>query len=1060
MYRGRNSAASPDPAALRGEFRGAVQAAIEAYARTGHMVDAALAYAAHGVPVFPVSISSKKPVARRLNDDAGNPIDGTGGFKRATTDPEQIRKWWWRHKRHLIGIPMGLRTGVWALDVDTDIDHADDGIAAWSALQAERGSVETREHRTASEGLHLIFTWSEERPIGCSPGSLPAGMEVKAHGSYIVAPPSQRRGKDYVVSADIDPIDAPAWLYDLIGQRSEHHHVDADERREASNPFQAFTRRADPNEVEAALRVIPADCGELVWAKIASAVHHGLGEAGWPLFLAWSKTGGDSYKGEHDCRKKWKSAPKSLSEIKIGTLFYIADQADPAWRSKLKPVIAKAPAPEIGSDVKRKPPLTFQEAVSRIDEEIRYFLDEIVIGKKRNPFVDFRSECKTGNFDAPRAWAIIAPPGTWKSSIVRRQIAELLKSGSLKKVVVMIPRIEFAEEYQREFAALGIRAEILRGRTGEDDKHGPATCWAMDEVELAQDIGVKVSDYVCKKCQHNSSCPYMLKMQAEPQVWIAASNYLFHEQKVLKGADCLIIDEGFHSRGIEEDVERHSVSFDANEAVHPPLPGHLHTLFEVLIAQKGSGGLEQGAVIEAFVGLVEPGQNVMLTVELREAEMAERRRLGNELMPRLKKLREAPRSKAREVMQAAEVARIQGAQTLIKIFRELRRFVNMWSHDQREDAPIRSGRVLIEKIEDGGKLLVWRGISRITKQFQIPTLLLNVEYEKEIIEAFIPQIESPVIIEVAMPETTETTQILGAPTSATKIGDPKKKKKESDAAFLARCQRVEENRQKVRAYIVDWWRDHGMPKAVVISQKDFRYWIEPKLPDGINADHYGNTAGTNKHEDRDLAFIVGRALPGPKSVESTASTISGLQVQSVVGNNPKKFYWYPRARGEIKLRDGSIVVGRGHFHPDALANAMVRSILSELTQAYGRPRPWGRGKPLTSLLLLDEPVPGAIVDKIKYWEPGPFDEMIENGIVLTSEVDLMRLWPKTFTSVRTTRRQIKALKVPDGWRRFSYRLKGQRGGRSKAGWYDADRRGDPRGWLVERLGDLSAYETL
>ena len=50
------------------------------------MVDAALAYAAHGFPVFPLTVD-KKPVPARDRDANGKPIPGTGSFKKATTDP-------------------------------------------------------------------------------------------------------------------------------------------------------------------------------------------------------------------------------------------------------------------------------------------------------------------------------------------------------------------------------------------------------------------------------------------------------------------------------------------------------------------------------------------------------------------------------------------------------------------------------------------------------------------------------------------------------------------------------------------------------------------------------------------------------------------------------------------------------------------------------------------------------------------------------------------------------------------------------------------------------------
>ena len=57
---------------LARQLRHAVRAAIRAYARTGHMLDAALAYAAHGFPVFPLTVD-KTPVPKRDKDANGKP---------------------------------------------------------------------------------------------------------------------------------------------------------------------------------------------------------------------------------------------------------------------------------------------------------------------------------------------------------------------------------------------------------------------------------------------------------------------------------------------------------------------------------------------------------------------------------------------------------------------------------------------------------------------------------------------------------------------------------------------------------------------------------------------------------------------------------------------------------------------------------------------------------------------------------------------------------------------------------------------------------------------------
>jgi Bifunctional DNA primase/polymerase, N-terminal len=129
-----------------------VRAAIRAYDESGRMLDAALAYANFGFPVFPLSVRTKRPIPKRDPDPTGqfeDGIPGTGGVYKATTDPVQITKWWRENPKALIGLPMGEQSGVWALDIDTSEDHAD-GVAGWAEVAAQHEPIVTREHRSAA----------------------------------------------------------------------------------------------------------------------------------------------------------------------------------------------------------------------------------------------------------------------------------------------------------------------------------------------------------------------------------------------------------------------------------------------------------------------------------------------------------------------------------------------------------------------------------------------------------------------------------------------------------------------------------------------------------------------------------------------------------------------------------------------------------------------------------------------------------------------------------------------------------------------------------------------
>jgi hypothetical protein len=180
----------------------AIAAAVEAASPLG----AARALAGYGVPVFPV----------RPNGDK-KPLNAHGVYS-ATIDVNEIDRLWNRHPEALIAVPMGRRTGVFAIDADAKPPHAHDGIQAWRALVAERGGTPTltRTHLTASGGLHLIYRWPTDRPIGCPVKGLPAGVECKGEGGGIVFPPSQRGGKPYMVVIDVVPAAPSQWLVDML----------------------------------------------------------------------------------------------------------------------------------------------------------------------------------------------------------------------------------------------------------------------------------------------------------------------------------------------------------------------------------------------------------------------------------------------------------------------------------------------------------------------------------------------------------------------------------------------------------------------------------------------------------------------------------------------------------------------------------------------------------------------------------------------------------------------------------------------------------------------------
>lgn len=162
------------------------------------MIEHALEHAlGNAWPVFP--LAGKVPRTAR-------------GFKDATVNEEQIKKWWALWPDAGIGISTGKPSGLFIVDIDPR-NGGDETIAA---LQVEHGKLPlTRMVRTGGDGLHIYLRLPDGEREWVK--QLGPGVDVKADGGYVVGPPSLHpSGKPYRWVDENAPIlDAPAWLVGL-----------------------------------------------------------------------------------------------------------------------------------------------------------------------------------------------------------------------------------------------------------------------------------------------------------------------------------------------------------------------------------------------------------------------------------------------------------------------------------------------------------------------------------------------------------------------------------------------------------------------------------------------------------------------------------------------------------------------------------------------------------------------------------------------------------------------------------------------------------------------------
>ena len=182
------------------------------------MLAAALAYAAAGWPVFPVSAIDKQPLLGPLPG-----VPGSGGLHRATQQEALIRDWWREWPTAMIGLPTGPAIGAFVVDLDAGVDDKTGEIfeaeQLLANLAAEIGVAipATLTVETPRGGRHLYFPWPKARVRNRQ--GIVHRVDVRGDGGYVIAPPSQRSdGRAYRWLGDrhMIPPPAPDELLDLI----------------------------------------------------------------------------------------------------------------------------------------------------------------------------------------------------------------------------------------------------------------------------------------------------------------------------------------------------------------------------------------------------------------------------------------------------------------------------------------------------------------------------------------------------------------------------------------------------------------------------------------------------------------------------------------------------------------------------------------------------------------------------------------------------------------------------------------------------------------------------
>jgi putative DNA primase/helicase len=280
------------------------------------LLDGVLEYAEGGIPVFPCN-PDKKPVTAH-------------GFKDATTDERQIRAWWQKWPRAMIGIPTGVKSGIDVLDLDVKPEEYIDGhefVPNWADLSPI--VVET-----PSGGHHVYF--QSEGKVRCSTDAIAPGVDTRGEGGYVIAAPSRNKDGEYLKLC-LGFEELPRFPTELLEKLGSQYVGPGGAEPEA-----------DPKLIAAAMKVIPnTDLGWDEWKKFGMAIWRATGgtSEGFAIFDEWSRK--SAKYDANNTRREWDAITRSPpSRIGAGTIFYHANAADPTWTTVILPTGAPVPAAE------------------------------------------------------------------------------------------------------------------------------------------------------------------------------------------------------------------------------------------------------------------------------------------------------------------------------------------------------------------------------------------------------------------------------------------------------------------------------------------------------------------------------------------------------------------------------------------------------------------------------------------------------------------------------------------------------------------------------------------
>ena len=160
-------------------------------------------------------------------------------------------------------------------------------------------------------------------------------------------------------------------------------------------------------------------------------------------------------------------------------------------------------------------------------------------------------------------------------------------------------------------------------------------------------------------------------------------------------------------------------------------------------------------------------------------------------------------------MSEAEIAALENNINTIDTIQHTRRVIRIWEAvgDLLKYPGIKVSGCLTLRQSNGQRVVAWKGVDPIRKQFQVPTLQLDATLPPlPLLQVYHPQVEVTADIRAAMPAHTRIRQVIGAPTSSNKLDDDR-------------------HLDSMQRYILQRWIETGRGSTLVICQQKVENWL-------------------------------------------------------------------------------------------------------------------------------------------------------------------------------------------------------------------------------------------